>query len=327
MRELIPIETVELPGVGGATLKKLRDAGIIHVNGLAIMTPIDLVDLTGMGIDTAKKAIDRAQKTLEPRFLTAEELRELHIDAPRLTTGVKKLDRVLGGGVELGAITELIGEWGVAKTQLCFQLCVTAQLPLEQGGFDCDVAYIDTENTFKTFRVLQIADRFGLPHEQTLKRIHVAIAYNVDHLNSLVSHLHNIIQEHNCKLIIIDSLMALFRNEFIGRGRLAERQQLLGSVLGKLLKLSMGYNVAVVVTNQMIATPESGYGNPNKPAGGHIMGHAGTYRVLLTKGSGNRRYARVIDSSYLPDERIDFYLTGGGAEDGETKESKDDESN
>jgi len=65
----------------------------------------------------------------------------------RLSTGSQNLDKLLQGGVESMAITEVFGEFRTGKTQLSHTLCVTAQLAKEEGGGAGKVAYIDTENT------------------------------------------------------------------------------------------------------------------------------------------------------------------------------------
>jgi meiotic recombination protein DMC1 len=54
---------------------------------------------------------------------------------------------------------------------------------------------------------------------------------------------------------IIDSVMALFRVDFSGRGELADRQQKLAQLMSRLQKISEEYNVAVFITNQMTADP------------------------------------------------------------------------
>jgi RecA/RadA recombinase len=80
----------------------------------------------------------------------------------RLQTGSKALDALLQGGMETGSLTELFGEFRTGKTQLCHTLCVTAQLPLDQGGGEGKALYIDTEGTFRPERLQAIAARFGL---------------------------------------------------------------------------------------------------------------------------------------------------------------------
>lgn len=65
----------------------------------------------------------------------------------RNTSGSNDLDVLLGGGIETGSITEIFGEFRTGKTQLCHTLCVTAQRPLDQGGAEGRVIYVDTEGT------------------------------------------------------------------------------------------------------------------------------------------------------------------------------------
>lgn len=57
------------------------------------------------------------------------------------------------------------------------------------------------------------------------------------------------------KLIVVDSVMALFRVDYCGRGELADRQQKLAQFLSRLQKLCEEYNTAVFMTNQMTADP------------------------------------------------------------------------
>ncbi|XP_043357580.1 meiotic recombination protein DMC1/LIM15 homolog isoform X5 [Dermochelys coriacea] len=107
------------------------------------------------------------------------------------------------------------------------------------------------------------------------------------------------------KLLIIDSIMALFRVDFSGRGELAERQQKLAQMLSRLQKISEEYNVAVFVTNQMTADPGATMtfqADPKKPIGGHILAHASTTRISLRKGRGELRIAKIYDRSRAPAE-------------------------
>ena len=120
------------------------------------------------------------------------------------------------------------------------------------------------------------------------------------------------------KLLIIDSIMALFRVDYSGRGELADRQQKLAQYLSRLQKISEEYNVSVVITNQMTADPGatmSFQADPKKPIGGHILAHASTTRVSLRKGRGETRIAKIYDSPDLPESEATFAITPGGVAD------------
>ncbi len=311
------LEPGVLEGVARTTIAKLRRAGYITLESVAATPVRELVERTGMGEPTAVKVSHLARMMVDPGFVPAREVLERRKDMMRCTTGSSRLDGILGGGVETGAITELIGEFGSGKTQICMTLSVTAQQPPEEGGLGGRVAVIDTENTFLPERVVQIAESRGIDAEKVLNGLLVARCYNTDHLVILIDSLSRLVEEQRVRLVIVDSMIGHFRGEYIGRENLAPRQQKLGSCLSRLLRLAETSNIAVVVTNQVQATPNVNYGDPNKPTGGHVMGHACTHRVYLRKGKANTRLARVIDSPSLPEVRVRFAITEKGVEDAE----------
>jgi len=120
------------------------------------------------------------------------------------------------------------------------------------------------------------------------------------------------------KLLVIDSLTAHFRAEFTGRGQLADRQQKLNRYIHQLSKLSDQYNLAVLVTNQVMANPAMMFGDPTTAIGGHIVGHASTFRVYLRRGKKDSRVAKLIDSPNLPDNETVFFITTNGIADEES---------
>lgn len=92
-------------------------------------------------------------------FSTATELHTKRRDMISLTTGSRELDKLLGGGMETGSITEIFGEFRTGKTQICHTLAVTCQLPIDQGGAEGKCLYIDTEGTFRPERLLAVAEK------------------------------------------------------------------------------------------------------------------------------------------------------------------------
>ena len=320
MTNIIPLTEGILTGVTAPTIEKLIKGGYPTVNSVAYATQREiLADTTIAGKDTAQNAIDKARALIESGFITADVLLMTQMNARKLTTGSTQLDRILGGGITSGLITEFFAGFKGGKTQICFTLSVMATRPTEEGGLGGDTIYIDTENTFNSQRLQQIAETRGYDSHETLQHLHVAKANTSNHMIALVKQLHTHIQQWNVKLIIIDSLMAQFRSEYKGRGTLAERQGELGEIIGRLLRVAQANDVAIVITNQMQSTPDSTYSNPDKPTGGHVVGHAMTIRVQLRQGKGNSRIARVIDSSYLPEEAVRILVTEKGIEDEASK--------
>jgi len=310
MGELIELGMLE--GVASTTIKKLQKAGLNTLEIIAVTPPREIVAMTGMGADTAVKVNTLARIKVSDGFVSGSDLLELRKHMMRCKTGSEEFDRIMGGGIETGVITEFIGEFGSGKTQICYTLSVLAQRPVEEGGLGGRVCVIDTESTFLPERIKQIAEARGYPIQETLANVLIAHAYNSEHQINLVQNLPKIVQERDIKLVIVDSMIGHFRGEYVGRGTLAERQQKIAGVLGNLLRVAEAYNLAVVLTNQVQSKPDAGYGDPNKPAGGHVMAHACTHRVYLRKGRANTRLVQVIDSPYLPEEKIRVSVTTAG---------------
>ena len=292
----------ELPGVGPATAQKLKESGYTDLMSVAVASPRELSDAAEVGETTAAKIIQAARKAADiGKFETGTALLERRSKIGRLTSGSKTLDDLLGGGFETQAITELFGEYGSGKTQIAHQLCVTVQLPADKGGLNGHAFYIDTENTFRPERIIQMAEAYGLDPDKALKKIHVARAYNSSHQMLLVNKVHELSKDLSAQLLIIDSLTAHFRAEYIGRGALADRQQKLNKHMHDLLRWGDLNNGIICATNQVSAKPDAFFGDPTRPIGGHIVGHTATFRIYLRKSKASKRIARLVDSPHLPE--------------------------
>ncbi|MCK4327131.1 MAG: DNA repair and recombination protein RadA [Candidatus Diapherotrites archaeon] len=304
-----------LPGVGSATAEKLREAGYRGVESIAVAAVGELMDATGMGESICKKLIKYAGDSCEMGFETANQLMEKRASVGRITTGSKALDELLGGGIETRSISEFYGRFGSAKTQVALQVCINAQLPVEQGGLGGGALYIDTEGAFRPERVRQMAEAAGLDQTEALEKIFIARAFNSDHQMLLAEKASDMIEENDIKLVVVDSLTSAFRAEYVGRGTLAGRQQKLNRHLHALQRLADLNNLAIIVTNQVMANPGLLFGDPTTPIGGHIVGHQSTYRVYLRNSQGEKRIARLVDSPCLADGEVVFKVTGKGIED------------
>jgi DNA repair protein RadA len=303
----------DLPGIGTATAEKLREAGYTDLMELAVASPGDVAEAAEIGTMSAQKLIGEARRKADVGgFESGSVLLERRKKLGRVTTNAKALDELLGGGVETQAITEFSGEFGSGKTQLAHQIAVDIQLPVAQGGLNSEVVYIDTESTFRPERIVDMSKAVGLDPAETLGRIHVARAFNSNHQMLLVQKAQELAREKPIRLLVVDSLTAHFRAEYLGRAELAPRQQLLNKHLHELLRFADTYNAAIVVTNQVSARPDILFGDPTRPIGGNIVAHAATYRVYLRKSKPPRRIARLIDSPNLPEGEAVFSLTTEG---------------
>ncbi|MFZ0966193.1 MAG: DNA repair and recombination protein RadA [Candidatus Bathyarchaeia archaeon] len=305
----------DLPGIGPATAQKLRELGFHTVESLAMATAREL-EPAGISEKKAFAIIEAARSSISVAFVRADELLKMRQSVLRLTSGSKPLDRMLDGGLETQTITEFYGEYGTGKSQLCHQLCVNVQLPPERGGLSGAALYVDTENTFRTERIVQMSRHLGLDPEQIAKNIIYAEAYTSDHQMFLLDNADEVIKANNVKLIIVDSLTAHFRSEYIGREMLAPRQQKLNKHMHKLIRLARAFNAVAVVTNQVMAKPDVFFGDAVYPIGGHIVGHTSHTRIYLRRAAhGPVRIARLVSSPYLPEGEEIFKVTENGIED------------
>ncbi|CAI8175537.1 MAG: Protein RecA [Methanobacteriota archaeon] len=292
----------DLPGVGPATAEKLREAGFDDLLAVAVMSPSELADQAELGEAVSSKIIQGAKKLANiGGFVSGSALLDRRKQVQKLRSGAQSLDELLGGGFETQSICEVFGEFGSGKTQIGHQLAVNTLLPADQGGLGGEVFYIDTEDTFRPERIAQMANGIGIDPNEALERIHVARAYNSAHQMLLVDEIKRMSKSVDVKLIIVDSLTSHFRAEYVGRGMLATRQQKLNRHLKELKQLSDIFNAIVLVTNQVMSKPDAMWGDPTKAIGGHIVGHASTFRLYLRKSKGGRRVARLIDSPNLPE--------------------------
>mgnify|MGYP000312397674 CR=1 FL=1 len=309
-----------LAGIGPATKQKLNAAGIYTIMDLLVQSPTYLLDILGGSMDRVLKLQEKARLKLEKLgliqkdFITADRVMERMKSVEYITTGSKNLDNLLLGGIETQAVTEFYGEYGTGKTQLCHALSVNVQMPKEKGGLNAPAIYIDTEKTFRPSRIKEIAEAKGLDPIETLRNIHVAKAVNSSHLLLLVKELGKKIVDTSARLVVIDSAIAPFRAEYIGRGQLAERQQLLNLLMHELIRTAELYNVAVVITNQVQAAPDVYFGDPTRPIGGHVVAHAVTYRIYLRKAR-NARVASIMDSPHHPPGEAIFVISKEGIKD------------
>ena len=312
-----PEMTIEdLPGVGPATAEKLREAGFEELLAIAVMSPMELAEQAELGEAVSSKIIQAAKKLANiGGFISGNALLDRRKTVQKLTSGTSSMDELLGGGFETQSICEVFGEFGSGKTQIGHQLAVNTILPTSQGGLNGEVFYIDTEDTFRPERIAQMAEAVGMDPQDALDRIHVARAYNSAHQMLLVDEIKRMAKSIDVKLVIVDSLTSHFRAEFVGRGMLASRQQKLNKHLKELKQLSDVQNALVLVTNQVMSNPAALWGDPTKAIGGHIVGHASTFRLYLRKSKGGRRIARLIDSPNLPEGEAVFTVTAEGLKD------------
>jgi len=291
-------------------LEKLKKIGIKDVEQLIALGKENLVFLLGVSEETAERILKAGWKAYKPVFKTATEMREEEEKIGRMETPIQRLNEVLGGGFEYGSLVELYGPFASGKSQYLFTQSV---LEAGKGNF---VIFIDTEGTFRYERIRQIAEARGIG-ENSLSSILVKKAASSSELILIIHHLLSLIPKmkeegKSVSLIAIDSIMNVFRSDYVGISELATRQQKLNWCLRTLLNIARANDLVVVYSNQVVGSPSSPIGWI--AAGGHVMAHMSTIRISLHR-RGSKRMMRIEDAPHLPKYEIWFKITERGVED------------
>jgi len=383
VQEAVEFSLANIEGIGPVKLKKLEGAGIKDASDLVVRGPKELAGLVDIDAGACAEIIEKARDFLREKdvitksVMSGRELLNYRTKTIQfLETEADNFNEMMGEGYESGVLTELYGEFGSGKTQFCMEACINAQLPyrrkcfqcheisedqdlircpkcnvktfriggLSKKGVPCRVIYIDTENSFRPERILEmvyerglvetveqkpIEIKKGLPKQPLneeerdkaltfLDNIMVIKTANSGHQVMVGEKLGSYLKEEGkepVRLVIEDSITSEFRLDYTGRGELGARQDLLKKHIRHISRLCEVHNLVGIITNQVMKSPAT-FGDPTVPVGGMMLGHTSTHRVYLKK-SGKKIIAILIDSpNHAKNEGI-IALTKKGVENGE----------
>lgn len=263
-----------------------------------------------------KSNIELSKNRITMEFQTAANLLDERNQLTKIPTGCKSFDKIIGGGIEPRSITEFYGAYTTGKTQMSIQLAFNTALPVKLGGLNGDVVYIDSEGSFRPERVIQIANEFDIDPKIILDKILIGRAHNSDIQMALVDNVLELAESKNIRLLIVDSLTAAFRAEYVGKGALMDRQQKLNKHMRQLSRVADILDIAVVVTNQVSAVID-GFENTVIPVGGNIIAHGSTHRLHFKK-SPKRPQIRIVNlvaSPSYPEASTVFEIAQSGIRD------------
>jgi len=294
----------------GRHYKRFVEEGITSVRLLAAYTPARLISLKLIDdYDEAAAIIRKARRQLGyTRVLGRDERRKI-ASMQRLSTGVKSIDELLGGGLEVGKIYGVVSEFGGGKSRFCHQLCVMMQ----KQGLGKSI-YMDAENVFSEDLIRKISERFEVDPEQVLDSIEVVDSSDYYELEEFLRKDWPYYIDKGYKLLIIDTLVGPYRQEFVGRGQLAERQQRINALLGWILEYVRRDMLYCIVTDQVQAVPDSSGGT--RPIGGHVVAHGVTLWYWIRHAGGDTRRFMAYDViNQRTGLAVDFKMTDYGLED------------
>ncbi|OZJ05373.1 hypothetical protein BZG36_01991 [Bifiguratus adelaidae] len=210
--------------------------------------------LSSLEVSELETAVCEVIYNVRSRRQTAAELQNLQ---RFLSTGDPACDALLSGGIPTRGITEIVGESSSGKTQLLLQLCCIAQLPTNKGGLGGGVAFLHTEGKFPIPRLTQLLTRYKddfPPQFDPSAHVHYVNLVDTETLYHIVFYqLPIIIERQQIKLVIIDSIAALYRGEHFDqdtKGRLSQRKELC-DISVQLRTLSEQYGIPIVCSNQV----------------------------------------------------------------------------
>ena len=306
----------QLKGVGSVTQKKLETFGVTSLIDLCIRGAQEIKEITGVAKPTCDSWVFQSQKLLEDNGIirksdmSTNELWEYQKAYPVISTKCDEVDNLISGGVRPEATYEVYGEFGAGKTQFCNSLTVET---IHDGN---NVIWIDCEDTFKPNRIAEMlkAREYAENDEEVgehLNQITYLYCPNTEQLMGTINGLSKILDDKKPKLVILDGAIGQFREEYLGRGTLAERQMQIARLMSHIKNISFYFRCAVVFTNQVQSDPSMMFGDPIKPIGGNVVAHASTYRLYFKK-SGKKRLARMIDSPEHAMADAEYILTAKG---------------
>jgi len=320
------VDIEKLKGVGGKTAQKFRDAGITEVEQLFVIPTPKIADMLGIDNDSARELFRKATQLKFKdinRFQSGIEADIEDDNIERISTGTRALDKLFEGGLECGATTEIYGEFGCGKTQFCHTMTVRVQLPKDKGGLEGKALFLDSEGTFEPKRIRSIAESLKLDPNKILENIIKVTVYNSADQYFILQEIEKmLVNDTTIKLLVIDSAIGLFRQDYSGRAQLSERQKYLDEFLTMASNMANFHNIAIIWTNQVMINPGIFYGDPVTAVGGTVLAHKSTYRIYFKK-SGAFRIAKMVDSPKHGQTEVTFGLSLSGVVDKEVAEEEE----
>ena len=291
----------------------------IDIEKLASFNEQQLKNLLDTTVLKSRTIIAQARASLPDfRIQSLRDIIKTQDQREFLSTGCAQIDALLGGkGFQTGSISEIFAQFGAGKSQIGLTLAIRCLLPKSQGGLQGSVLVIDTEGTWRPGRLQQIASYYpSLTQDTLMDNIRIVRPLRASEqsliLKSLVQdqgvNLQGLLKTARpIRLLIVDSVTALFRSQYPGRGLLAQRQNRLGEHMKNLYMFAVQNKALVLVTNQVIHSPDP-FCPGMKAVGGNVLGHASTYRLCIRKKRGLNRILQMVDSAHLPDGQVVFKL-------------------
>lgn len=244
-------------GLSQELCDRLSRHQIITCRDFLCLSPLELMKVTGLSYQGVHQLLHVVSRACAPPMKTAYAMktqRSTAITPAFLPTTLSALDEALHGGVACGSLTEITGPPGCGKTQFCMMMSILATLPIDMGGLEGAVVYIDTESAFSAERLIEIAEsRFpGYFNSEeklllTSSKVHLYRELSCDEVMQRIDTLEEEIISKGVKLVIIDSVASVVRKEFDTQlqGNMKERSKFLAKEACLLKYLAEEFSIPV----------------------------------------------------------------------------------
>lgn len=287
---------------------RLLSHGIVLITHLNAFDTQTLKQRTKLSLDECEQILN-AVKPKRPHYvMRASELMVKPFE--KITTLIKDLDFILGGGIRCGQVTEISGEAGTGKSNLCAQMGVLVMLPKEDNGLDGDVLLINTEGEGKLVSAIKRYSTLAESMERgsiIKARLNVMNCVSDVELNEIINRLPEILnQQPTVKLVIIDSITCAF----ISTDREPDyrfyltRNLILTKMVKNLSQIAWDRRIAVIVTNHVSYNFRLG---ENMPKMGKIWSHLCQTKIYLDRNK--YRYAHVTKGAINTPTPVEFIIT------------------
>lgn len=219
----------------------------------------------------------------------------------KYSSGCNSIDMLLGGGFEAGTVTQLYGEAGSGKTNICLQLAIEC---VKSGK---KVIYIDSEG-FSPERFMQIA---GEDAKKIAKNIIIFEPLNFEQQAAAIKEVDGLMSSIGEKVgvIILDSATLFYRVELDDERSVSLKRELANQI-AHLLEIARKHEVAVVITNQVYMDINGG---ELRPSGGYALEHLSKIIVQLEKVKNGVRRATIKKHRSMPEgASCEFVITNDG---------------
>jgi len=347
----------DIDGISDDVARKLKRVGVLLPSDLAQLEPKDLESILkeqgikGIGPKTSERLIECAKDACGGGVRTAKQMIVKYKRRVRkeniITTGSKELDEKIGGGWIMGTTIEAYGMFASGKSELALALVVNSFLPADMGGLVRDdfipqALIIDTEGVMDmaVSRFIEmcahISEVLGHNQNEALDFLDL-VTENIDIQQASSSAVQQkkmdkayedvLAGKKNYVIIIVDSLVNTFRQDYPKLNELAPRQKAINIFLKRakdtitITKTPDNLGGILFCTNQAQQKPTI-YGDGVTNIGGGVVQHNLDLRLKCRRPSQKKpdRVVKIVDSSWLPTGDAGFQILGKGVtgEDGET---------